>query len=111
MTRSVPLSRFTLRVGGGSAFFVRPLCVFLYEIGEFGLWLRCLCSDSTLFLPFHGLSYGTLFCYIRCRHISRSIQTSSQRAAGLRRFIIFAQLQELLDAGIFLLRLFWSLAV
>jgi hypothetical protein len=24
MARSVPLSRFTLRVGGGSAFFVRP---------------------------------------------------------------------------------------
>jgi hypothetical protein len=24
MTLSVPLSRFTLRVGGGSAFYVRP---------------------------------------------------------------------------------------
>jgi len=26
LARSVPLSRFTSRVGGGSAFFVRPLC-------------------------------------------------------------------------------------
>jgi hypothetical protein len=28
MAWSVPLSRFTLRVGGGSAFFVRPRGVF-----------------------------------------------------------------------------------
>ena len=32
MALAVPLSRFTSRVGGGSAFFVRPHCVFIAMI-------------------------------------------------------------------------------
>ena len=37
MALSVPLSRFTSRVGGGSAFYVRPHRVF----GFYGIRFRC----------------------------------------------------------------------
>jgi hypothetical protein len=41
---SVPLSRFTPRVGGGSAFFVRPLTLFLI-LTEL-IWLAMIGSRS-----------------------------------------------------------------
>ena len=65
---------FISLVGRGSAFYVRPLCVFLYEIGEFGLamhinvavvwllvgWRPCISRNVILIpivilgLPFNG---------------------------------------------------------
>jgi hypothetical protein len=66
---SVPLSRFTSRVGGGSAFFVRHHLRTMKR-GEFktirtkGIKAMCYCLLSYLFI------WGTLFIIIATPHLS-----------------------------------------
>ena len=56
MALSVPLSRFTSRVGGGSAFFVRPLHMFSEKNIIIGLIVVCWMALSTTWHWFRSRS-------------------------------------------------------
>ena len=57
MALSVPLSRFTSRVGGGSAVFVRQRCERRIYFADYGEAFWCF----VLAVAVHGVGFATVF--------------------------------------------------
>ncbi len=57
MALAVPLSRFTPRVGGGSAFFVRPITMFQFFPKQRQDWMRVFEFPFQAFVVLSPISY------------------------------------------------------